>query len=58
MKCSCCEKEIDPEFDSKCIPYGIDGDYVCSKKCKEKMNREFDAICKMTDEEFEKWMLG
>jgi len=55
MKCCQCGKELN-EFTAKLI--SCDGDFVCDDKCHKAFNKEMDAVCSMSDSEFENWMLG
>ena len=52
MKCSACGKEI---YSGKLI--SCDGDFVCDDKCHNAFLREMDAVCSMSDSQFESWMM-
>ena len=54
MKCCACEKEI--EGQGKLI--SCDGDFVCDDACHDAFHREMDAVCAMSDKQFESWMMG
>ena len=54
MSCIYCGKELPHDY----IWWGLDGDGVCNKKCEDGMKRQMDAVCRMTDKQFENWMLS
>jgi len=55
MKCAQCGKEL-PEIGAKLI--SCDGDFVCNDQCHAAFKRDMDAVCNMSDSQFESWMRG
>lgn len=54
MKCCACRKEINGA--GKLI--SCDGDFVCDDECNKAFHREMDAVCGMSDSQFEHWLTG
>jgi len=57
MTCFICKKNIDPEFDPKCI-HIADGDFVCGIECIKKFRKQCDSINSMSNTEFTNWMIN
>jgi hypothetical protein len=59
MKCDYCGKSIDPEWDRDCILVNGDGDFVCSKNCfdkREKEKNDFLENILPDDRKFAEWL--
>jgi hypothetical protein len=57
MKCTHCQKEIINELEA--ILVSSDGDFVCSKKCKEDREREMEHFYNEVlpdDQKFAAWL--
>jgi hypothetical protein len=54
MKCCACNKEIAGQ--GKLI--SCDGDFVCDDNCHKRFHAEMDAVCSMSDSQFEYWLTG
>jgi hypothetical protein len=53
VRCIVCEKEI---FEYGGILVSMDGDFVCSTKCKKDNELNIDRVNNMTDKEFHSYM--
>ena len=53
MICSACGKKIEHGKIISC-----DGDFVCDDNCHKEFHRRMDALCAMTDDQFERWLKG
>ena len=54
MECCACRKKITGI--GKLI--SCDGDFVCNDECYTAFKREMDAVCRMSDSQFEDWLTG
>lgn len=55
MTCFVCGKTITDDDEREL--FGMDGDFI-HKKCAPNVNKAMEVINNMTDEEFERWLLG